>query len=65
MVGQYTSILASEKINILGLINHHKGDYAYNIIDIDGEISPSVEESIKNIDGVIMVRVINFSETAE
>lgn len=65
MVGQYTSILASEKINILGLINHHKGDYAYNIIDIDEEISPSVEESIKNIDGVIMVRVINFSETAE
>jgi D-3-phosphoglycerate dehydrogenase len=65
MVGQCTSILASEKINILGLINHHKGDYAYNIIDIDGKVSPSVEQSIKNIDGVIMVRVINFTETSE
>ncbi len=65
MVGQCTSILASEKINILGLINHHKGDYAYNIIDIDGKVSPSIEQSIKNIDGVIMVRVINFTETSE
>ncbi len=65
MVGQFSSILASEKINILGMINHHKGDYAYNIIDIDGKISPSVEESIKSINGVIMVRVIDFSETSK
>ncbi len=63
MVGQYTSVLASEKINILGLINHHKGDYAYNIIDIDGKVSPSVEEGVKRIDGVIMVRVIDFAES--
>lgn len=65
MVGQFTSILASEKINILGLINHHKGDYAYNIIDIDGKVNPSVEESIKSIDGVIMVRIIDFSKASE
>ncbi|HEX3020204.1 MAG TPA: phosphoglycerate dehydrogenase [Chitinispirillaceae bacterium] len=58
MVGQYTTILASEKINILDLINHHKGDYAYNIIDVDGKVTPSVMEKIRSIDGVIMVRVI-------
>jgi D-3-phosphoglycerate dehydrogenase len=65
MVGQYTSILASEKINILGLINHHKGDYAYNIIDIDRNISSSIEQAIKGIDGVIMVRVIDLQGVSE
>ncbi len=59
MVGQYTTILAAEKINILDLINHHKGDYAYNILAIDGNVTPSVKEKIQSIDGVIMVRVID------
>lgn len=58
MVGQFTTILAAEKINILDLINHHKGDYAYNIIAIDGKLTPDVKEKIKSVDGVIMVRVI-------
>lgn len=58
MVGQISSILASEKINISDMINHHKGNYAYNIMAIDGKIAPEVTEKIRSIDGVIMVRVI-------
>lgn len=58
MVGQITTILASEKINIADMINRHKGDYAYNIIDIDGNIPPVVIEKLKGINGVIMVRQI-------
>jgi D-3-phosphoglycerate dehydrogenase len=58
MVGQITTILASEKINIADMINRHKGDYAYNIIDIDGDIPAVVIEKLKGIDGVIMVRQI-------
>ncbi|MFP3960497.1 MAG: phosphoglycerate dehydrogenase [Spirochaetaceae bacterium] len=56
MVGQVTRILAEGNINILDLVNHHKGDVAYNIIDVDDNLSSEHIEAIKNIDGIIMVR---------
>jgi D-3-phosphoglycerate dehydrogenase len=58
MVGQITTILAAEKINIADMINRHKTDYAYNIIDIDGKIGEGALEKIRKIEGVIMVRYI-------
>ncbi len=58
MVGQITSILAEAKINIADMINKSKGELAYNIIDIDGEVSNEIIERIKGIKGVIKVRVI-------
>jgi len=58
MVGQMTTLLAAEKINISDMINKHRGDLAYNIIDIDGEISEKTIGMLKGIGGVIMVRVI-------
>lgn len=58
MVGQISTILANDKINIADMINRHKGDFAYNIIDIDGEIPNGIIEKLKLVDGVIMVRQI-------
>ena len=58
MVGQFTTILADSKINISDMLNKHRGEYAYNIIDIDGEIPDSLLDRIKSIDGVMMVRGI-------
>jgi D-3-phosphoglycerate dehydrogenase len=58
MVGQITTILASEKINIADMINRHRTDYAYNIIDVDVKIGEEVLNKIKKIEGVIMVRYI-------
>jgi D-3-phosphoglycerate dehydrogenase len=58
MMGQITTVLAAEKINIADLLNKSKGDLAYNIIDVDNAFSDSVAEKLKGIDGVIMVRVI-------
>jgi len=59
MVGQITSILAMENINITDLINHHRDDYAYNIIDTEQKINETTLEKIKKIEGVIRVRTIN------
>ena len=59
MVGQITTILATEKINISDMINRHKGDVAYNIIDLDGPISESVMQKLREIEGIVMVRLIN------
>lgn len=58
MVGQVTTILASEKINISDMINKHRGDLAYNIIDIDGKVGPGMVAKLKTTEGVIMVRLI-------
>ncbi len=58
MVGQVTTILASAKINIADMINKHRGDMAYNIIDIDGKVDDATVSTLKSTEGVIMVRFI-------
>jgi D-3-phosphoglycerate dehydrogenase len=58
MVGQITSILAEEKINISDLLNRHKDGIAYNIIDLDTDLSAEALQRIQGIEGVIRVRKI-------
>ncbi|MDR2589113.1 MAG: phosphoglycerate dehydrogenase [Spirochaetales bacterium] len=58
MVGQITTVLAQEKINIADLLNRHKDGLAYNIIDVDGSLPPSLTSKLKKINGVIMARQI-------
>lgn len=58
MVGQITTILASEGINISDMLNRHYGDYAYNIIDVESAVSRRLTDLLKAVEGVIMVRVI-------
>ncbi len=58
MVGNITSVLADEDINIADMLNRHRGDIAYNIIDIDGEITDDQVQKIRDIDGIIMVRLL-------
>jgi len=58
MIGQITTILAGSNINITDLINHHRDDYAYNIIDTEQQLSSSVLEQIRKVDGIIRVRAI-------
>jgi D-3-phosphoglycerate dehydrogenase len=61
MVGQITTILAGANINITDLINHHKGDFAYNIIDSEQKIPDSALEQLRKIEGIIRVRLIEKS----
>lgn len=58
MIGQITTILAENDLNILNMINKSKGKIAYNVIDTDSEPSNAVEEGLKKLEGVINVRVI-------
>jgi D-3-phosphoglycerate dehydrogenase len=58
MVGQITTILADAAINITDLINHHKDDFAYNIIDTEQQIPQDTMERIIGVKGVIRVRAI-------
>ena len=58
MIGQITTILAENNLNILNMVNKSKGEIAYNVIDTDSEPSNAVEEGLKKLEGVINVRVI-------
>ena len=58
MVGQMTTILANHSINILDLLNRHRGGLAYNIIDIAANLTVEAVEQLRAIDGVIFVRAI-------
>lgn len=59
MVGQITTVLASEEVNIANMMNRNRNEIAYNIIDTDHkEISDSLVEKLKNIDGIFLIRVI-------
>ncbi|MFW5801576.1 MAG: phosphoglycerate dehydrogenase [Spirochaeta sp.] len=58
MVGQITTVLADAGINIDDMMNRHRDDIAYNIIDVDADIDNSVVETLRKIDGVIGVRVL-------
>jgi len=58
MIGEISSLLAKHSINIYDMLNKSKGDFAYNIIDVDGKISDKVISELNEIDGIIMVRII-------
>jgi len=57
-LGRFTSAIASENVNIAGLINKSRGEYAYTMLDLDHHPSEQVVEHLKEIDGVLRVRVI-------
>ena len=58
MIGQITPVLAGKKINIADMLNKSRGDFAYNIIDVDNNINDDLIEKLMKIEGVLMVRAI-------
>jgi D-3-phosphoglycerate dehydrogenase / 2-oxoglutarate reductase len=58
MIGKITAVLAERSINIREMVNKNKGDFAYNVIDLDSDIVDADLERIRRIDGVIRVRKI-------
>lgn len=58
MVGQISTCLAEQKINIADLLNKSRGEYAYTLIDTDSAIPDSLLERIRSIEGVLSARVV-------
>ncbi len=58
MISEITSLLADNSINIGDMLNKSKGDLAYNIIDVDGEVSQDVLDKLQAVDGIIFAKVI-------
>ena len=57
-LGQFTAVLASENVNIDGLMNKSRGEYAYTMFDLDHTPTQAAVEALGKIEGVVRVRVI-------
>ncbi|MBE6739031.1 MAG: 3-phosphoglycerate dehydrogenase [Ruminococcaceae bacterium] len=58
MLTAITTIVAKDNVNIENLLNKSRGDIAYTMLDVNECDMDAVEKHLKEIDGVIRVRVI-------
>jgi D-3-phosphoglycerate dehydrogenase len=58
MIEKITHLFADNKLNIADMINKSKGNLAYNIIDLEGDISTDLVKKIYAINGIVAVRVL-------
>lgn len=58
VLSSITTLLGNSNVNIANLLNSNSGEYAYTIVDCDDEVTNSVIENLKKIEGIIRVRVI-------
>lgn len=59
MVGQISSALAKQGLNIVDMINKSRGNLAYTLIDIEGAVDESLRNELSTINGVLNVRLID------
>ena len=58
LLSRFTTAVAACGINISDMLNRSKGEFAYTMLDLDGDVSAASVEHLKQIDGVLRVRVI-------
>lgn len=58
MIGKITTALASRNINIIGMVNKSKGEYACNIIDVVGELTQEELSELEKHYGILRVMLI-------
>lgn len=57
-VGQISRALGQKDVNIVHMVNESRGDLAYTLLDVEGEIDAGTAEAIAAIDGVLRARVL-------
>jgi len=58
MVGQISTCLAAQRLNIADLLNKSRGEYAYTLIDVDGRLGAALLDAIRAINGVLSARLV-------
>jgi D-3-phosphoglycerate dehydrogenase len=59
MVGQITNAIAEVGVNIVDMLNKSRDEVAYTLIDLESEISDMAIDNLKQIDGILTLRVLN------
>ena len=58
VLGQVLSLLADANLNVVDMVNKSRGEIAYNIIDLEGDINEEIIDKVARVDGVMRVRLI-------
>ncbi len=56
MIGQISTTLAEAGLNIVDLLNKSRGDVAYTLVDVDGEVDVPLIQKLRAISGILSVR---------
>ena len=59
MLTKITTVLSDDGINVENLTNKSRKDYAYTIVDVNTRITDAVADELRQIEGIIRVRVLN------
>ena len=59
VLGHVLSVLASNQVNVVDMINKSRGELAFNIMDVEHEPSATVVAAIQATEHVVRVRVID------
>ena len=58
ILGSVLAILADQDINVIDMLNKSRDEIAYNLIDIDTRPAENVLDKMRELQGVINVRLI-------
>ena len=58
MLTQFTKVFSEDNVNISDMLNRSRGEYAYTMLDLDSPTTEEFVEDLKQIPGVIRIRVI-------
>jgi D-3-phosphoglycerate dehydrogenase len=56
MIEKITTVFADNSLNIEEMLNKSRGNYAYNIFDVKGDVTEEVLKKLEQIEGVLKVR---------
>lgn len=58
MLGQISTAMAQDELNIVDMLNKSRGDLAYTLVDVDRPTNDALIGKLKAIEGVLAVRTI-------
>jgi len=58
MLGQISTALANDNLNIIDMLNKSRGDLAYTLVDVDQTVGQVTLDNLTKIDGILKVRAI-------
>lgn len=59
MLGQISAALGEADVNILDMYNKSRGEVAYTLVDVEGDLPEAAVSRIRAVEGVLGVRVID------
>ena len=59
MLGNVLSVLADANVNVVDMSNRSRDEIAYNLIDIETELPKDLCQKIREIEGVVNLRLLN------